>query len=1029
MVRTTRRSFIGIVSALGRWLRPEGACAASAQGPLLDRLKADWAMPPRSCRPHTRWWWPGNAVTAEGISWQLEQMYRQGMGGVEIMSCWRWYEKGTIPYLSPEWKQMVRHAIREAAKRDMEVALTFGPGWSFGGFWVPPEDRSKVLACAWLDVQGPARFADRLPQYQPGLKQKSEAPSAELDWLPPDHNRVIAAVAAQHSGDRLDGKTLKDLTHLVEGDRLQWEVPEGAWRIMAFRLLYTGQQNQAQNYLPRNWVVDHLNKAAMERYCDFLIQEFVEAFGDELGKTVDSFFCDSFEIHPLPNTLLWSSDTLGLFRRYKGYDLTPYLPAIWFDIGELTPRVRYDVNQFLHWLGLETAFRTFIETAASRGVQARIQPHYRFTEEIIQGAGMTPRPETEVTTARFATIADPRKSTAAGAHFYGRPIVSAEAYTFIHPERYRTTLQDMKIATDAFLRDGVTQFYNHGYVYSPEIAVAPSRDVPWANRISHWNTWWPYYHHLTAYISRCCYLLRQGKPVADVLLYSPQATVWTQRVLFGSERRIMPYGNVPLTLIANGYDYEPINDDLVQNHASVVNGELKVRDLRFRFLILPAITALPLKTLEVMKQFVEGGGILIALEKLPRFSVGLKAYPGEDRRVQELVGELFGPQGGGREFNSGGRSYFLAAYKIVQPEFSPQEQPWQPPPPLDAAQKQLLEILRRHRAPDLALAGYQQSEGIAFLHREVGEFEVYFVSNLAPKPSQTPLLFRVREKWPARWDPYTGEITAVPGFRVRTEGIEIPLKFEPWQSTILVFSPGDEPWHAVETSLDQLERVEEAEVIGLTSSPGSCSVRIQRGRTVREGAATAGSVPPPIPVAGRWKMTVEGVRFARKELILDQLGSWGEREELRFFSGTGTYELEVDLPAAYAAPDLEVVLELGRVGDVAEVFWNDRPAGVCWTEPYRVNVTKYLRPGINRLRVLVTNTLIHHIAGLHEPPPVPAELIPHYGQEFTEYRQARDAFYKRDRLFRPLPPSGLIGPVRLVATRRVRVPVHPARTI
>ncbi len=28
--------------------------------------------PPMDCRPHTYWWWPGNAVTAEEITWELE---------------------------------------------------------------------------------------------------------------------------------------------------------------------------------------------------------------------------------------------------------------------------------------------------------------------------------------------------------------------------------------------------------------------------------------------------------------------------------------------------------------------------------------------------------------------------------------------------------------------------------------------------------------------------------------------------------------------------------------------------------------------------------------------------------------------------------------------------------------------------------------------------------------------------------------------------------------------------------------------
>ena len=156
--------------------------------------------------------------------------------------------------------------------------------------------------------------------------------------------------------------------------------------------------------------MDHLSKEAVQDYCDYLGETFYQAFGKEFGETVDSFFCDSFEIHPLPETLLWSNDTLERFKTYKGYDLTRYLPAIWWEIGDLTPKIRYDVNEFLSWLGLDTVFRTFAGWCERHNVQARIQPHYRFTEEIIQGAGMTQRPETEVTTVRFAVVADPRKA-------------------------------------------------------------------------------------------------------------------------------------------------------------------------------------------------------------------------------------------------------------------------------------------------------------------------------------------------------------------------------------------------------------------------------------------------------------------------------------------------------------------------------------------------------------------------------------------------------------------------------------------
>ena len=150
-VEWNRRQFLAAAGAMVSLPRVDSAADASGV------LAAGWAKPPRSYRPHTRWWWPGNAVTKRGITWQLEQMRGQGMGGVEVISSWGWYAKGDIPYLSDEWCEVVRHAMSEATRLDMDLALTFGPGWSFGGFWVPVQDRSKALAAAWQDV-GPGAF-------------------------------------------------------------------------------------------------------------------------------------------------------------------------------------------------------------------------------------------------------------------------------------------------------------------------------------------------------------------------------------------------------------------------------------------------------------------------------------------------------------------------------------------------------------------------------------------------------------------------------------------------------------------------------------------------------------------------------------------------------------------------------------------------------------------------------------------------------------------------------------------------------
>ncbi len=941
------------------------AAGTGSAGATLGALRAGWAKPARTFKPHTRWWWPGNALTRAEITWQLEQMAAQGFGGVEIMSAWKMYEQGNVEYLTPEFLGLVQHAVAEAKRLDLEVALTFSPGWSFGGPWVAKEDQSKVLCVGRTDLDGGSRFQGALPL--PVFKRGRRAG----EEIPPEPGSVIAVVAGQLAGaDTLDADSLTVLTGRLQpgATALDWEVPPGRWRLMAFWLKYTGQECQAQNAQPPAMVIDHLSQGAMQRYCDYLGGALEKAVGSEFGRTVDSFFCDSFEIHPLPDSLLWSTDTLAGFQKHAGYDLTRYLPAIWFDVGPLTPRVRYDLGLYLHDLGLRTVFKTFNDWCDAHHVQARLQPHYRFTEELVQGAGATARPETEVTTARFEPVADPRKATASGARFYGRDIVSAESYTFIHPARYRTDLQDIKIATDAFLRDGVTQFYNHGYFASPEMHVAPSRDMPWANRISHWNTWWKYFHHTAAYVARSCFLLRQGRLVADVLIYSPQATTWSETAVFGTERRVMPYGNLAKTLVANGYDFDVVNDDLLQHHATFRDGQVEIRGHPRRVLLLPRTTVVPIETMRAIRDFAEAGGTVVALEKLPTAAAGMKDHGQNDRELKAIVERLFAGRAGGT---------FLPDYKVEQKPFNPMRQPYATTAPLTTAQRQLLAALERVTPPDFALAGRAQSDGLTFIHKQVDGADVYFVCNLEPKRIATDVTFRVKGKIPQRWDAITGAIASVTNYRADAGGTTMPLAFEPWESAFFVFTADGAP------------------------------------AAVARAAAPRAPLAAPFAIEGPWRMKLEGYGFETLETSVEALTSWTDAARTRHFSGTGRYENEFTVPAGLLANGTRVMLDLGKVGNIAEVELNGQSVGVAWMAPHRLDVTDAIRAGKNHLVVLVTNTLINYVTGLKAPPEVPVELQARLGRANPAiYPQSSLA--KREMSETDLPPSGLLGPVRIV---------------
>ena len=130
----------------------------------LQALKANFLNPPVDCRPHTRWWWMGNAGTKEDITWQLEQMHEKGIGGVEQITMGQVYEKGNKSYLSDEYLEMIKHLVKEAKRLGMEVSFNFGgPGWIIGGEWVPEEDRSKDMVPTFIDLYGPLTFDGLLP--------------------------------------------------------------------------------------------------------------------------------------------------------------------------------------------------------------------------------------------------------------------------------------------------------------------------------------------------------------------------------------------------------------------------------------------------------------------------------------------------------------------------------------------------------------------------------------------------------------------------------------------------------------------------------------------------------------------------------------------------------------------------------------------------------------------------------------------------------------------------------------------------
>lgn len=106
-------------------------------------------------------------------------------------------------------------------------------------------------------------------------------------------------------------------------------------------------------------------------------------------------------------------------------------------------------------------------------------------------------------------------------------------------------------------------------------------------------------------------------------------------------------------------------------------------------------------------------------------------------------------------------------------------------------------------------------------------------------------------------------------------------------------------------------------------------------------------------------------------------GDWAQNEGLFSYSGGAWYRQTVTLPEAR-----QVTLDLGEVVASAEVRVNGQLAGIKVSPPWTLDITSHVKPGPNRIEVLVCNTLANH-----------------YTSVPTQYRGPT--------------VSGLLGPVRL----------------
>jgi len=737
-----------------------GTCRAEAAEPDLFRQFQD---PPREYSLVPYWAWV-EEIEPERVREQIREMTGQRVYGAYVFGFWGL----RTPYMSPEWMAGMRAALEEGKKQQFMVGFITDYLWPQGEYRDP-----------WnLDPPMQSRITHERPQYSRkrlACVEKAVAGPASVTFEGLENPTVAAAAKLGPDGGLID-ETLQVLAQRVDGDRFEWQAPEGSWQVMVFCIHDGGRVHGG-------WGTDLLSREAVAYYVDRVLGEHERQFAPYFGDVITSVVSDHEGV-PMVGQFprFWTPELPEAFARIKGYRLEEFLPLLFHEGGKLTEKVRCDYLDVLAELYAVNYWGQVSGWLAERRV---LLTGHEWEETLLHGIGDLMRIQRHMTMPGIDSLWERGRScrdfkeTASAAHFLNRPFwcenqILQGADSFISPQKLR-------YGTNAIGAWGPTLLtpwfsYGRGVVNFPPV-------TDWR------QPWWPQFHCYADYARRISFMNAQGHHVAPVLLYYPITTVWANALgpqAEAQQRKSLidltegHYTGLMNRLVGAQWDFD-VTDDHFLNEAKIDAGAIRIGPESFRALVLPPTTAFRRSAFARVREFYAQGGLVVATGSLPTISMEAGR---DDPELARMVQEVFGQVSDEADFTAnknsrGGRAFFVKE---------------------DLAK--VIELLDAELPKDFKVVAGPDANLYYSRRVQPDGKEVYWVVNDTPEGRDNVVLVPVSGT-PEKWDAADG--TRSPLFYTHTdEGTKIRLRLAPWDAHYVVIAPGPrrQTLEAVNTNLE-----------------------------------------------------------------------------------------------------------------------------------------------------------------------------------------------------------------------------------
>ena len=539
-------------------------------------------------------WSINDRLIPSEIRRQIRLLNEGGFGGAFFHA-----REGLVtPYLSDEWFEAFKAAVDEAKKHNMYV-------------WIYDELR-------W-----PSGFAGG---YIPAISSKYRAKALVMiiDNVAFEGEDVIATFKCEIGPDGLPinykpAKAGEKSSKFVYLTFLKYIAPIGdAW--------YSGFS-----------YVDLLDPEVVRKFIEVAYQPYVDRFKDDIGKTIPGVFTDEPNISAsrprhrpqripprgarFPQyALLWTDRLPEKFKELNGYDIIDKLPELFFDIGNYT-KTRYDYWKTITIMFVEAFSKQIYEWCDKYGL--KFTGHYLAEDTLLSqlpcsGATMPHYeymhiPGIDHLGMQIWNTLLTAKQVASVANQLGKERVLCETYgcTGNYP-----SFEDRKWIGDWLYVLGVNFLNHHLVPYS----MRGRRKTDYGLNF-HWSQpWWKYNEIIEKYFARLSYVLSRGRRVVDVLVIHPMSSIWAYYSPLNDTKakeidtNFMRLLKLLLTLHV---DFELGDELIIERHGKVHDGKMYIGRVGYNVVIIPPSYVLSRKTVELLKNFVKSGGILIAVRPTP----------------------------------------------------------------------------------------------------------------------------------------------------------------------------------------------------------------------------------------------------------------------------------------------------------------------------------------------------------------------------------------------------------------------------